>query len=299
MQKFPNTLWKFTRGKKNKDNFIQMALTVCKVFKVKPLKIPNPDIPSKKTAYNLFRKDIWKTKKELKGVTVFKASSIILKEWKKVKASEKKIKKYKDLYKKEKQRHEEALHRYLEDYMDEMEIINLHKRCNKNTRKVPQPKKASKSFNPDELKEVSEPTDGPSKEEQKPKKTNGKKTATKAWKKVKKTPRPKKAPKSPGFTDPSKKEEEEGPPKDNKRKKIPPLLGVKEEARSFFDLQKKSKNLTIEKKVEKVVFMAKPYEGYKLSYVALYDTKYLKKVLKMSGLEKKTKDLIKKALAKA
>ena len=40
---------------------------------------------------------------------------------------------------------------------------------------------------------------------------------------------------------------------------MPPLLGAKEEAQSFFDLQKDSKNLTIEKKVEKVVFMAGPY----------------------------------------
>ena len=41
------------------------------------------------------------------------------------------MKKYKDLYEEEKQRHEEALQRYQEDHMDEMEIINLHKRCNK------------------------------------------------------------------------------------------------------------------------------------------------------------------------
>ena len=53
-----------------------------------------------------------------------------------------------------------------------------------------------------------------------------------------------------------------------------------------------------EKKVEKVVFMSGPYEGYELSYVAPYDTKYLRKVLKISGLEKKTKDLIKQALAR-
>ena len=77
---------------------------------------------------------------------------------------------------------------------------------------------------------------------------------------------------------------------------MPPLLGVKEEVQSFFDLQKESKNLTIEKKVEKAVFMAGPYKGYELSYVALCDTKYLKRVLKMSGLEKKTKDLIKQVL---
>ena len=76
------------------------------------------------------------------------------------------------------------------------------------------------------------------------------------------------------------------------------MLGVKEEAQSFFDLQKDSKRWTIEKKVEKVVFMARPYKGYELSYVVLCDTKYLKRVFKMSDLEKKTKDLIKQALAK-
>ena len=68
---------------------------------------------------------------------------------------------------------------------------------------------------------------------------------------------------------------------------------MKEEAQSFFDLQKDSKNLTIEKKVEKTVFMAGPYKGYDLSYVVLYDTKYLKRMSKMPGLEKKTKNLIK------
>ena len=50
--------------------------------------------------------------------------------------------------------------------------------------------------------------------------------------------------------------------------------------------------------MEKVVSMAGPYKGYDLSYVALYDTKYLKRMLKMSDIEKKTKDLIKQALAK-
>ena len=108
MQKFHNTLCEFTGVKEDKDNLIQMALKVCKVFKVKPLNIPKPDVPSKKTAYNLFCKDIRKTKKKLHGVPVSKANAIISKEWKKVKASEK-MKKYKDLYEKEKQRHEEAL----------------------------------------------------------------------------------------------------------------------------------------------------------------------------------------------
>ena len=119
-------------------------------------------------------------------------------------------------------------------------------------------------------------------------------------KKLKRPHRLKKAPKSPEFID-SSNEEEEGPPKDprtKKRGKMPPLLGVKEEVQSFLDLQKDSKNLTINKKVEKVVFMAGPYEGYELSYVALCDTKYLKKVLKMSGLKKKIKELIKQALTK-
>ena len=31
-------------------NFIQKALKVCKVFKVKSLKTPRPDVPLKKTA---------------------------------------------------------------------------------------------------------------------------------------------------------------------------------------------------------------------------------------------------------
>ena len=110
---------------------------MCKVFKVKPLKTPKPDVPSKKTGYNLFCKDIWKIKKELQGVPASKASAIILEEWRKIKASEKKIKKYRDLYEEEKRRYEEALQRYQEDRMDEMEIINLHKRCNKKVMKVP------------------------------------------------------------------------------------------------------------------------------------------------------------------
>ena len=71
------------RRKRDKDNFIQKAFKVCKVFKMKPLKIPKPDVPSKKTAYNLFRKDIRKIKKELQGVPVSKASAIISKKKKK------------------------------------------------------------------------------------------------------------------------------------------------------------------------------------------------------------------------
>ena len=89
----------------------------------------------------------------------------------------------------------------------------------------------------------------------------------------------------------------------SKEEDEPALLRVKEEVQGSFDLRKKSKNVTIEKKVEKkvekIVFMGGPYEGHELSYVALYDTKYLRGLLKMSGLDKKkTKDLIKQALTK-
>ena len=58
MQKTLNTLWKFTGGKENKDNFIQKELKVFKAFKLKPLKTPKPDFPSRNTAYNLFCKYI-------------------------------------------------------------------------------------------------------------------------------------------------------------------------------------------------------------------------------------------------
>ena len=97
VQKFLNTLWKFTGRKEDKYNLIEKALKVCKVLKVNPLKTPKPDIPSKKAAYDLFCKDIQKTKKELQGVHISKTSAIISKEWKKVKVSDKKMKKYKDI----------------------------------------------------------------------------------------------------------------------------------------------------------------------------------------------------------
>ena len=59
--------------------------------------------------HTIFCKDIQEFKKELQVVPVSKASAIISKEWKKFKASEKKMKKYKDLYEGKKQKHEEAL----------------------------------------------------------------------------------------------------------------------------------------------------------------------------------------------
>ena len=46
------------------------------------------------------------------------------------------MKKYGDLYEVEKQQYEEALQRYQEDHMVEVEIINLHKRCNRTGAKV-------------------------------------------------------------------------------------------------------------------------------------------------------------------
>ena len=122
----------------------------------------------------------------MQSVPVSKASAIISKEWKKIKASEK-------------------------------EIINLHKKCNKKARKVSHPKKesaspkpneakkASASPKPEESKKVSGPIDDPSEEEKKAKKvsSNEKKTATRARKK---------APKSPEFIDSSEGSEEEGLP---------------------------------------------------------------------------------------
>ena len=76
-----NTLWEFTRGvEDDKDSFIQKTLKVFKTFKVKSLKTLKLDVPAKKTAYNLFCKDMRETKEELKDVTVSKASAIISKE---------------------------------------------------------------------------------------------------------------------------------------------------------------------------------------------------------------------------
>ena len=128
------------------------------------------------------------------------------------------MKKYRDLYEEEKRRHEEALQRYQEDNMEEMEIVNLNKRCNKKARKTPRPKKAPKSPKSDDSSE----------EEQRPKKASrsndGKKVATKAGRKVKKIPQPKKVPKLLECID-SSEEEEKGPPKDDKGIKIPLLLG--------------------------------------------------------------------------
>ena len=154
MQKFLNTLCEFTGVKEDKDNFIQKALKVCKVFKMKPLKTPRPDVPSKKTVYNLFCREIRKVKKELQGVPVSKANAIISKEWKKVKASEKKMKKYKDLYQGERQRHEVGMQRYQEDHTDDMEIINLYKRCNKTKAVAKAPKSGYHLFLREQLDEM-------------------------------------------------------------------------------------------------------------------------------------------------
>ena len=115
------------------------------------------------------------------------------------------MKKYKDLYEEEKQRHEKALQRYQEDHADEMEIVSLHKKCNKKDRKVLQPKALSKSDEPKKVSPKSgEPRkaiDDPREEEQKSKETDVKKTTTKAGKKIKKTSKPQKVPKTPEFVD--------------------------------------------------------------------------------------------------
>ena len=90
---FLNTFWEFTRGvEKDRDSFIQKVLKICKTFKANSLNTPKFDIPSKKTAENLFYKNM-REKKKLKGATVSQASAIISRELIKVKASGKKIKK--------------------------------------------------------------------------------------------------------------------------------------------------------------------------------------------------------------
>ena len=76
-----------------------------------------------------------------------------------------------------------------------------------------------------------------------------KNSTTKTGKKVKKTSRPKKAPKSPEFID-SSKEEEEGPPKDNKGEKNTSFTGTKEEVQSFLNLQKDGKKFENQEKGE-------------------------------------------------
>ena len=69
--------------------------------------------------------------------------------------------------------------------MGKMEIISLHKRCNK---KFSQPKKAPfKSDEPKKAPKSPEFIDDPSEEEQTSKKADGKKITTKTGKKVKKT----------------------------------------------------------------------------------------------------------------
>ena len=115
-----------------------------------------------------------------------------------------------------------------------MEIINFHKRCNKKTRKTPQPKKSPKSPKSDEPKKSPKSSDGKKiatkalikQKDQNLKKHQshlillkqmsqammnkslkkhqsqamGKKAITKEGKKaIRKTPQPKKAPESPGF----------------------------------------------------------------------------------------------------
>ena len=64
---------------------------------LKTLKTAKLNVSLKKTAYNLFFKDKQNTKNKLQNVPVSKASAIISEEWKKNKASDKKMKKYRDL----------------------------------------------------------------------------------------------------------------------------------------------------------------------------------------------------------
>ena len=93
-------------------------------------------------------------------------------------------------------------------------------------RKILQSKALSK------LDEPKKSIHNPSDEKKKPKKALSyvKKTSTKAGKKFKKTSQLKKAPKSPDVIDTDSDDTDDD--------KEPPLLGMKEEAQSFFDLPK-------------------------------------------------------------
>lgn len=56
---FRKTIWEFSRGvEESRDIVIQIALKVHKTIKVKSLKTPELDVPPKKTAYNVFYKNI-------------------------------------------------------------------------------------------------------------------------------------------------------------------------------------------------------------------------------------------------
>ena len=159
-----------------------------------------------------FAKTFERLKKNCKVFLSLRQVQLYRRKRKKVNTSDNKMKKYKDLYEEENGRHEETLQRYQEDNMDEMEIINLHKRWNKKARKTPQPKNATKSPKSDDS----------SQEEQNPKKASrsrvGKKATTKAGKKVKKTPPPKNSKKSPELINSSEEEEKE-PSQDDKGEK--------------------------------------------------------------------------------
>ena len=174
--------------------------------------------------------------------------------------------------------------------MDEMEIIGLHKRCNKKARKTSQPKKARKSSKSDESMPEFADT-GLDEDEQKPKNASrsgdGENNATKAGKKLKRHHSQKKHQSHLNLLTQA-------------RKKKSRLRMIKRKNTSFAEGERRGprKILHLRKKLEKVVFMGGPYVGHELSCVALYYTEYLRVVLKMSGLEKETKDLIKQALAK-
>ena len=129
--------------------------------------------------------------------------------------------------------------------MDEMEIISLHKRCNKRARRFHSLERHQSHPNQMNLKKY-QGHQGlliiQARKDRRLKKHQGQ-----AMEKIPLQKQEKK------LKRPQVRKRGRGRPKMIKRKKIPPLLGVKEEVQSFYDLQKNSKNLTIEKKVEKVV----------------------------------------------
>ena len=85
------------RRKRGQKQFHSKGSESVQDHQLKTLKTAKLNVSLKKTAYNLFFKDKQNTKNKLQNVPVSKASAIISEEWKKNKASDKKMKKYRDL----------------------------------------------------------------------------------------------------------------------------------------------------------------------------------------------------------
>ena len=138
------------------------------------------------------------------------------------------------------------------DEMDEMEIINLHKKCNKKVRKTPRPKKTP-SY-PNQMTQARKNRGLTKHQGQAMEKRS-------LLKQGKKRPHSLKKHQSHLNLLTQARKKKKGCPRTKKGEKISFLLGLKEEIQSVFDFWKDSKNLTIKKKVERVVFMGGPMKA--------------------------------------